>query len=241
VTFELAAADVLPSEPMLEPEAGAPAIAMFGDSTALRTGFALKGWGWITGRIDMREGGADVGCPLGRGGVVDFVAARQEPESHCAEWPTRWRELASGLDVAVVQIGPWDVTDRKIDGRWTHVGEPAYDDFLRREMHLAVDVLASDGAVVAWLSSPRIEFGNGDHPISDPARMDRLNELLAEVDEARPEMVVLDLRGYLRSLPGDEMDRELRPDGVHFSEEASADLVEWLAPALIDVAHRRSA
>jgi hypothetical protein len=106
-------------------------------------------------------------------------------------------------------------------------------------MLLAVDVLSHDGAVVVWLTSPRIDFGDGDHPISEPERMDRLNQLIAEVDAARDEMVALDLRGYLRSLPGDEMDRSLRPDGVHFSEEASADLVEWLAPALIDLANDR--
>ncbi|HEX4906820.1 MAG TPA: hypothetical protein VFU93_15305, partial [Acidimicrobiales bacterium] len=181
----------------------------------------------------------DVGCPLGRGGIVDFVAARQAPEPHCAEWPTRWRTMAEGLDAAVVGIGPWDVTDRKVDGEWTHIGEPAYDAFLRREMELAVDVLSSDGALVVWLTSPRITFGDGEHPISDPARMDRLNELIADVDAAREEMVVLDLRGYLRSLPGDEMDRTLRPDGVHFSEEASADLVDWLAPAIIDLVRGR--
>lgn len=231
--------------PRAEPVSDAPVVAMFGDSTALRTGFALMGWGWATGRIYMRDGGTDVGCPLGRGGVVDYVVAREEPEPECQEWPTRWRDLAVGLDAAVIEIGPWDVTDRELDGRWTHIGEPAYDAYLAREMHLAVDTLSSDGALVIWLTSPYIEFGRGqagipdDHPISDPERMDRLNALITSVDAARDEMVVLDLVGYLRSLPGNEMDARLRPDGVHFSESASVDLVDWLAPAIIEAVRNR--
>jgi hypothetical protein len=107
-------------------------------------------------------------------------------------------------------------------------------------MNRAVDALSANGNVVVWLTSPRIEFGrgqqgiDGDHPINDPRRMDRLNELIRQVDADRDEMVVLDLVTYLRSLPGDEMDPALRPDGVHFSEEASTDLVDWLGPAIID-------
>ena len=243
-TFALASPSpppLLPSDPMVEPAPDAPRVAVFGDSTALRTAFALKGWGWTTGRIDMRDGGADVGCPLARAGAVDFVVARQDPEPHCDEWPSTWGEAASAaeLDAAVVQIGPWDVTERELDGSWTHIGEPAFDRLLVEEMHRAVDVLSARGALVIWLTAPRIDFGRGqagvprDHPINEPARIDRLNELIATVDAARDEMVVLDLAGHLRSLPGGEMDESLRPDGVHFSEEASAELVDWLGPALL--------
>ena len=244
-TFDLAASN-LPAAPAVDAAPGAPRVAMFGDSTALRTGFALKGWGWTTGRIDMRQGGADVGCPLARGGVVDFVAARVEPEPHCDEWPAAWLALARGLDAAVVQVGPWDVTDRRLDGTWTHIGEPAFDALLEREMHLAVDVLSADGALVLWLTSPVIDFGRGqtglprDHPISDPRRMARFNELITTVDAARDEMVVVDLAAHLRSLPGGELDPDLRPDGVHFSEESSKEIAEWLAPLVIDLVRGRS-
>ena len=244
-TFELAASEPpIPSEPIVEPTADAPRVAIFGDSTALRTGFGLRGWGWTTGQIDMRDGGAEVGCPLGRGGAVDFVVTRIESEPMCSEWPARWGMLVARehLDAAVIEIGPWDVTDRKLEGSdtWTHIGEQSYDAFLEKEMNLAVDVLSADGALVVWLTSPQIEFGREltgipkDHPISDPARMRRLNELIAKVDAERDEMAVIDLAGHLRSLPGGEMDPTLRPDGTHFSEDASVDLADWLAPAIID-------
>jgi len=248
-TFDLASgsvpAAVAPPADAVAPEPAAPRVAVFGDSTALRTAFALRGWGWTTGRVDMRDGAAEVGCPLARAGAVDFVVARQEPEPQCGEWPSVWAAIArrERLDAAVVQIGPWDVTDRELDGRWTHIGEPEWDALLRAEMHRAVDVLSSGGAIVVWLSSPPIEFGRGQrglprgHPISDPARMARLNDVLAEVDAARDELVVLDLAGHLAAL-GPTEDARLRPDGVHFSEEASAELVAWLGPALLRLISR---
>jgi hypothetical protein len=239
--FSLTAAEPPVPSSVVEPAADAPRVALFGDSTALRTGFALKGWGWTNGLLDIRDGDADVGCPLARGGIVDYVTVRQAPHDGCEDWPATWSRMAreQDLDAAVVEIGPWDVTDRKLDGTWTHIGEPDYDEYLLSEMNRAVDALSSSGAVVIWLTSPHIEFGRGqqgvphDHPINDPARMDRLNELIREVDAERDEMVVIDLVAYLRSLPGDEMDASLRPDGVHFSEEASTDLADWLGPAII--------
>ena len=246
VTFDLAlSSPPVPSDPIVEPRSDAPVVGVFGDSTALTTGYGLGGYAMTTGKLEMRSGGVNMGCPLGRGGDVDYVSARQTPEPECLLWPERWSELAKGLDLALIQIGPWDVTDRKIDGEWTHIGEPAYDAFLRREMELAVDVLSSDGALVAWVKSPHIEFGRGqsnlpqDHPISDPARMDRLNELVAELDAERDDLVVLDLQGYLRSLPGGEMTRSMRPDGVHFDEDGAIALVDWLAPAIFDLVEDR--
>jgi peptidoglycan/LPS O-acetylase OafA/YrhL len=249
-SFDLAAAkDVLPSAPPAETVAGAPVVAIFGDSTALRTGFALKGYGWTTGKIDVRDGGADIGCPLLRGGVVDYVSHRAAPDRDCERWPTRWEQIATraGLDAAVVQIGPWDVSDRKLDGRWTHIGDAAYDEQLERDMNLAVDSLSAGGAIVVWLTAPHIDFGRGQAGlpstsvahISDARRIDRLNQLIRTVDAARPEMVVVDLAAHLRSLPGGEMDPALRPDGVHFTEKASGALAAWLTSAITDAVRDR--
>jgi len=217
-------------------EADAPVVGVFGDSTALRTGFGLRGYGWTTGSIDVRDGGAAVGCPLVREGTVDYVTGWSAPEDMCQRWPDRWRMLARGLDAAVVQIGPWDVTDRKIDGHLTHIGDPPFDARLVAAINRAVDVLSSDGAVVVWLTEPHLDFSRGRTGlpassvahISERARIDRLNALLRQVDARRPEMVVVDVLQHLRTLPGGELSTDLRPDGVHLSEDAAVALAPWL-------------
>jgi peptidoglycan/LPS O-acetylase OafA/YrhL len=237
-TFDLAAsATPVAPEHTAALEPSAPVAAVFGDSTALRTGFGLRGYGWTTGAIDMRDGGATVGCPLVRVGLVDFVSGWSAPDEVCQRWPTRWRALARGLDAAIVQIGPWDVTDRKIDGRTVHIGEPAFDARLVRAIEQAVDVLSSDGAVVVWLTEPHLDFSRGRSGlpassvahISERTRIDRLNALLRQVDARRPEMVVVDVLQHLRTLPGGELAPDLRPDGVHLSEDAAIALAPWLA------------
>jgi lysophospholipase L1-like esterase len=215
----------------------APVVAVFGDSTALRTGFGLRGYGWTTGAIDVRDGGAAIGCPLVREGVVDFVSHRNVPDETCQRWPDRWRQLARGLDAAIVQVGPWDVADREIDGHTTHIGDPDFDTRLVRAINQAVDVLSSDGAVVVWLTEPHLDFGRGRAGlpvesvahISERPRIDRLNALLRQVDARRPEMIVVDVLQHLRTLPGGELAEDLRPDGVHLSEDASSALAPWLA------------
>lgn len=236
-TFDLAAsASVASPESTVPPKTDAPVVAMFGDSTALRTGFGLRGYGWTTGSIDVRDGGAAIGCPLVRAGVVDFVSHRSQPDEMCRRWPDRWRSLARGLDAAIVQIGPWDVTDRVINGHTTHIGDPSFDGLLVRAIDQAVDVLSSDGAVVVWLTEPHLDFGRGRAGlpatsvahISERARIDRLNAILRRVDARRPEMVVVDVLQHLRTLPGGELSPDLRPDGVHLSEDASSALAPWL-------------
>ena len=241
-TFDLAAgARAIRPEHVVEPKPNAPVIAIFGDSTALRTGFGLKGYGWTTGAIDVRDGSAEIGCPLVRDGIVDFVSHRSAADATCLRWPDRWRALAQGLDAAVVQVGPWDVSDREIDGHVVHIGEPAFDALLVHSIEQAVESLSAGGAVVVWLTEPHLEFGRGRvglpstsiAHISEPARIDRLNALLRQVARERHDLVVVDVAEHLRSLPGGELDPELRPDGVHLSENASTALAPWLAAQIV--------
>jgi hypothetical protein len=224
---------------------GVPRIAIFGDSTALRTGFGLPLWGIQTGRLATVADETVIGCSLGRGGSIDATGTARPVLDGCDDWPRRWRARAAELDLdgALLQIGPWDVADRRLPGddEWRHIGDPVYDAFLKAEMHEAVDALTSSGAVVLWLTSPRVDMERSvvprptrSFPASEPARMDRLNALIREVAAERPDEVrVIDVAAHLRAGPGGEMDPTIRPDGVHVSEEASGPLAQWLAPAIL--------
>jgi hypothetical protein len=238
-----------PADPFAEPVAAegprtllapdAPRVAIFGDSTALRTGYGLLGHGWTTGAVDVRAGGTQVGCAIARGGRIDYVAAVDEAEPSCDEWPDRWASIvaAEQLDVALVQAGPWDVTERQLPGRdeWVHIGDEAFDSLLRAEMDLAVDVLAGGGATVVWLTTPHFTYATDPgHPVNDPARVDRLNELVRELDRRRPEVEVLDVAPRIEAM-GDAA----RPDGVHLTDEAAAELAPWLAGRIVEIAARR--
>lgn len=224
---------------------GIPRLAVFGDSTALRTAFGLPLWGIRTRRVAMVADETVIGCGLVRRGTIDATGTPTPVRPECADWPERWRARAAELrlDAAVIQVGPWDVADRRLPGErtWHHIGEPDFDEVVRAEVREAVDALSSSGAKVLWLTSPRVEMERSmvprpatPAPSSDPARMARLNELIEEVAAERPDVVrVIDVAGHLRASPGGELDPSVRPDGVHVSEEASGPLAAWLGPELL--------
>ncbi|MCU1345886.1 MAG: oatA 5, partial [Acidimicrobiia bacterium] len=146
------------------------------------------------------------------------------------------------LQVAIVQVGPWDVADRRLPGdrAWRHPGDPVYDRYLLGEMNGVLDMFAARGVAVVWLTSPEIESGRADvprpsnpYPESDPARMRRFNELLTQAAASRPAVHVVDLAGHLASLPGGELDPALRPDGVHFTLVTARQVADWLGPAVV--------
>ena len=91
----------------------------------------------------------------------------------------------------------------------------------------AVDVFVSRGVTPVWLTSPYIEPSKSTQPPNhDPsghrARMTRFNELLREVQQERPQLRLVDLARWMRRWPDGQFDPTLRPDGVHFDEDASA-------------------
>ena len=79
------------------------------------------------------------------------------------------------------------------------------------------------GALVVWLTTPPVR--------SDPARVDRMNELIEQLPHDRPgKVAVLDLAGWVASV-GDGP--EIRSDRIHIQPDAAADMSRtWLIPKL---------
>ncbi len=98
--------------------------------------------------------------------------------------------------------GFWEVVDRQYQGRWQHLGDPAFDAYETAQLEHAVAVLSSGGAKVALFTSPYFRTGeqpNGDPwPQDDPARVDRLNQLIDQVAGRHPGVVsVVPLNRFL--------------------------------------------
>ena len=187
-----------------------------------------------------------------RGAASGGRAARSAPcRPGCDAWvdtipseARRIREAYGHLDFAVIQTGPWEVTDRRLPGddEWRAPGDPVYDDFLAREFAAVTDAFMDQGLVVVWVLAPHIDIGANEepppedpYPESDPARMDRLNEIVQRVAAERQGAVTVDLPGYLAGQPGGEMDDDLRADGVHFTLQTAYEVAHaWLGQALLD-------
>jgi peptidoglycan/LPS O-acetylase OafA/YrhL len=216
--------------------AGPPRVGIFGDSASLVLGDGLREGG------NVLVGAASwIGCTVLQTGEIDFLIERRPVERGCA-WSTRWPEFltTSNIDIAVVSYGGWDAAERWLPGEATsrHIGDPVIDELLKRDLLGAADVLLATGKPVVWLTMPEVQFGRSDDPpktltMNDPARVKRFNELLLEAARQRPALHVIDFAGHLESLPGGQLDPGRRPDGVHLSPAAAADVAAWLSPQLI--------
>ncbi|WP_334140981.1 acyltransferase family protein [Rhabdothermincola sp.] len=219
-----------------------PSVAFFGDSTAITTGWGVGAYLQGTGAGSNVEGYAGLGCSVIRTDErrIEGVVDRSKP--NCLDWEHLWGEkITRGRpDVAVVQIGPWDIADRKVPGAdgWRSPGDPRFDEFALSEMVHAVDVLSAQGALVVWLTSPLPGRAAtiDDKPGWDAsARMTALNAIIERLPDRRPGKVeVVDLAGWFRSLSADE-DARLRPDGIHLTMETSREAADsFIAGAIID-------
>ena len=232
-----------------------PLVGFFGDSTALMTGIGMQSWGFNTGDAVV-VGNAQLGCPLMRGGEVEYPdlsgrPARQPVKDGC-DWSILWPAFMQkhAIDVAVIQFGPWDVSDRRFvdDAEWRHPGDPVFDEHLRTEMAAATKLFTDRGIPVVWLEAPQVDLGHNKVPrieisTNEPARMTRFNQVMTDVVTNTPGAALIDLPKYMaESFAGGVMDDTLRFDGVHFLPESAAVVAEWLGPAVIaagDAARRQ--
>ncbi|HYZ66947.1 MAG TPA: acyltransferase family protein [Mycobacterium sp.] len=216
------------------PAAGARNISVFGDSiawTLMRYLPATPGLNFIDRTT--------IGCGIARGGPYRYFGDTLDQKPECDTWPSRWAQRVAHdrPDVVLLMIGRWEIMDRFFQGRWTHIGDPAYDAYLTDELRRALDILGSTGARLVVTNEPynrRGEQPDGSlYPEDQPVRVDRWNTLLRQVVAQRPNVAVLDFNsklspnGYYTAKVNGIL---VRSDGVHLTPEG----VKWLTPWLED-------
>lgn len=218
-------------------------VLVVGDSVAFGIGFGLDDWGRETGEMRATTA-AQFGCAIARGGSYKFQRETRTLESRC-DWATVFPALIASHrpDAVVLSSGVWEVVDRRLvgDDHYRHIGEADIDRYILGEFLSAIDTLGADGAHVIVLTQPHIESGldKGESGLaeSEPERMDRLNELLAEAVALRPGVASLvDMRAWVAGQPGGEMDRSMRSDGIHFQDSFAPTLSAWLGPEIMRIA-----
>ena len=222
-------------------------VMIVGDSFALSVGLGLEHWATSSGEIGTLNTGL-VGCGFGRGGMNRGIGLEREWPDECkAREATLQKQLELFQpDVVLCAGGMWDVTDRKLEGSstWTHIGEPAYDDYLAGEFRHLSDVLGQNGATVVWATAPHFDpqynpqsyMGKPPYPEAQKGRSDRYNEVLVKALGGRSGTRIIDLAKWMREFPGGEFSPNLRIDGVHFTEQSTDTVAsEFLGPQLVEI------
>jgi peptidoglycan/LPS O-acetylase OafA/YrhL len=218
-----------------------PRATIFGDSVAWSLGSYLPPHPGLTVNV-----GAVQGCGIA---VLPDILLEGSPHTnypYCTAWPDIWRKHLDETDpdVSVILLDRWELTDRRLDGRYQHVGQPAFDAYLSGQLDRAVQVAGARGARVVLLTAPythRNERPDGGlYPEDDPARVDAWNALLRKEVAAHPDLTLLDLNrlvcpdGRFTWTVGGV---RVRSDGLHFTPQGIQRLIApWLLPHLAALA-----
>jgi peptidoglycan/LPS O-acetylase OafA/YrhL len=221
---------------------GSMRVLVVGDSVAASLGHGMLPVQSQAGIVVSNEG--YIGCGIARGGATSFKAYTQP--AACLTWPQRWKALVDAFrpDVTLVLLGRWEVLDRVHDGQWMHIGEPAFDAYLRSELELATSVLTSEGGRVAFLTAPcnNHELADlaspGRLPPDDAHRVELFNEMQASVAAEHPGVTMMvplaDLLcpggRYVASISGVPLRTS---DGVHFMPLAGRLFVRAELPTVL--------
>jgi hypothetical protein len=233
-----------PAPPPLAP-GQAPRVLIAGDSSAFELGVGIARWGDDTRRLKVWDRG-QFGCGVMGGGLLKFTSETRLQK--CDTWQDFWGANLVDIrpHIVLVMVDIWDTADRQLPGEstWQHIGERRFDSILRSNITADIDLLSSQGATVAWVLSPYIRpgFDRGPElwPEGEHKRMDRLNAIIREVVATRwDRAVTVDLQSHMRARPQGELDWNERPDGNHFSDNASYAIADsWMGPTIEAIAPR---
>jgi hypothetical protein len=220
-----------------------------------------RGPGWD---VTIENAGVEA-CGLAIGSLVREDGIVGPPGSGCdsgtpatQQWPAQLQSLVASDQPQVVALlaGRWDIADRVYEGRWTNIFDPAFRNYLRQQLRLAVNIATASGARMDLLTAPC--YSSGEQPNGTPwpedsaARLDAYNDLLYQVAAEDPsQATVVNLNAIV--CPGGTFHSTLdgvtirAPDGIHFpfyqlgqgdlaspdTQAQSQAFGAWIAPRLM--------
>jgi peptidoglycan/LPS O-acetylase OafA/YrhL len=171
-------------------------------------------------------------------------------DAECPTWPDRWAQAVDGQiegvpepDAVVVVLGLRQLFDLHEGDERLVVGSPEWEAAYREAVREAAGIVRSrTDAPILWFDVPCYEWDDPSTPGPetageefDPDRIDLVNEVLADELAQVPDVRVVGYRD--RVCGGDRAATvrfDLRPDGAHLTEEATADTWRWLQPQIAE-------
>jgi hypothetical protein len=219
-----------------------PRVTFFGDSVS-----------WVIGTYLPKHPGlwtnvrAIEGCGIATLPDILELGTPHTNYPGCTKWPSRWQKGVNkdNPDVAVIELNRWELMDRKLNGTYQHVGDPAYNAYLLGQLDKAVTIAGSKGAAVVLLTAAythRAEKPDGSlYPEDYPARVDAWNQLLVREQAKHPHTVtILNLNKLV--CPNGKFtwtlgNLRIRSDGLHYTTAGVQRVIApWLLPKLADIA-----
>jgi peptidoglycan/LPS O-acetylase OafA/YrhL len=200
-------------------------VLMVGDSLAFTLGVPWLGNEERYG-IQLADA-ALLGCAFTTEGELDVDGTWEGQSEGCPTAAEHWAAEADAMhaQAVVVELGYRDTLDWKIDGKVVHLGQPAFDASVQKQIDRFVQLMSAGGRKVVFLSIPYVDppkLPNGSPaPQASPSRHALINSMLEDAARSHPGTVsVIDIDQTVS--PGNHYDADVngqlcRFDGVHFS------------------------
>ena len=222
---------------------------IYGDSTGDQFALGLYAWsqahpGTVEIKANVRHTCAFTDVDAVRFNV-DGDADQVDCKAERAQIPTELDEFKP--DVAWVISGPSNVTDVRLPGddTWRALGDPAVDQYFGDGMTNLTAEFRQHGVPTVWFDLPysdRFDASADDGFVAnDRGRIDRYNELVAQLVATQPAVTRMDWAEHINALTPDE-DTTLRVDGMHVVPALlGGQLDAWLWQDLLGATHRAEA
>ncbi len=212
-------------------------VLLVGDSLAFTLGVPMLGNEDGYG-IELADAGI-LGCAFTTEGQLNLNGAWVSQDAGCPTALSLWAQEARGLraQAVVVELGYRDEFDWRVDGHVVHLGQPAFEAYVQRQINRFVEVLGRGGVKILFLSVPYThppDLPDGSPaPAASASRHALINSMLEAAARRDPGNArVLDIDRTVS--PGRHYNSKVngqlcRFDGVHFSIYCS----ELLEPRIL--------
>lgn len=222
---------------------GKQLVLTLGDSMAEDFATTLAKYGGRYAVVDGGQGGCGVMSPDRTRDRVNKVLKNWDA---CRDWQTFWKQQIqdSSPDAVLIHLG-WDATVQDVGGHWLNPCDPAYGTRYRRQLALAMGVVADQAphAKVLLMNERRVNGAITDTWGSC------FNKVVAQYARTAPRNVTLvDLDHHLCTgrdcRTQTESGKALYPDGdgVHLTRAGMGYLAPWLQgqiSAVLPAPHRK--
>lgn len=214
-------------------------VSFFGDSQGKT--LLINEPNGLAGSITASDSTVE-GCGVLLGTMISKVGFSRNLASDCGNWPTLWRQRAqpNRPQIAVVELGAWDVFDETLNGEKLAFGSPGWDAYYRMQLAKGIAILTQEGAQVALVGIPCYRpIAAGGLPLLPERGYDdrtrHVTTLLHAAAAANPQRVFM-INPPSRFCRGPiSTDVNYRWDGTHFYKPGAALMFQVITPQLLAI------
>ncbi|HWD74756.1 MAG TPA: acyltransferase family protein [Solirubrobacteraceae bacterium] len=200
-------------------------VMVIGDSLAFTIGLPMMDSEQSYG-VQLANA-ARLGCAFAAKGQLNLNGTWEDPPAGCVPALAEWAQEEKALRVqeVIIELGYRDEFDWRWNGKVVHLGQPAFDAYVERQIERYVRVLGRHGVKILFLSVPYThppdQADGAPPPAASPTRHALINAMLEKQARRHPSSVrLLDIDKTVspRNRYDARVDGQMcRFDGIHFS------------------------